>query len=167
MKKCTHTLRGSTLAETLVMMIVAGIIFLSVMDGLRLFNRLLVQRMRTIEASGRITAGYYRLEALVAGTDSLYLRNGVLQLYCGAEGPTLEVADSALVCRRGALCDTLLRSVDGLYPVPGNGMIADTVVVGYCASAGGFALRFASKKPMERHYEISIGQIEEGYGYEE
>ena len=160
-------LRGSTLAETLVMMIVAGIIFLSVMDGLRIFNRLLAQRMRMIEASERVTTGYYRLEALVAGADSLFMRNGILQLYCGADGPTLEMVDSALVCRRGAFCDTLLRPVDGLYPVSGNGITADTVVVDYCVSAGRFVLRFAAKKRMERQYRNSIGQIEDGYGYEE
>lgn len=39
-----RTLTGSTLAETLVMMIVAGVVFLSVMDGLTLFTRLQTQR---------------------------------------------------------------------------------------------------------------------------
>lgn len=33
-------LRGSTLVETLVMMLVAGIVFLTVMDGMTLFTRL-------------------------------------------------------------------------------------------------------------------------------
>lgn len=148
------------------MMIVAGIIFLSVMDGLQLFNRLLAQRMRTIETSGRVTTGYYRLEALVAGADSMYMCRGVLRLYCGAEEPMLEVADSALVCRLGTLCDTLLSPVCELWPAAGNGTVADTLVVGYCAPAGGLALRFASKKRLERQYRNSIGKIEDGYGYE-
>lgn len=40
-----RTFRASTLAETLVMMLVAGIVFLTVMDGLTLFSRLQAQRM--------------------------------------------------------------------------------------------------------------------------
>ena len=35
-----HTLRGSTLAETLVMMLVAGIVFLAAMEALTLVSRL-------------------------------------------------------------------------------------------------------------------------------
>ena len=34
-----HTLRGSTLAETLVMMLVAGIVFLAAMEALTLVSR--------------------------------------------------------------------------------------------------------------------------------
>lgn len=48
-----RTFRASTLAETLVMMLVAGIVFLTVMDGLTLFSRLQAQRMEALTAAGR------------------------------------------------------------------------------------------------------------------
>ena len=41
-------LRGSTLVETLVMMLVAGIVFLTVMDGMTLFTRLQVRRAEDV-----------------------------------------------------------------------------------------------------------------------
>lgn len=57
-----RTFRASTLAETLVMMLVAGIVFLTVMDGLTLFSRLQAQRMEALTAAGRridgITVSY-------------------------------------------------------------------------------------------------------------
>ena len=38
-----HTLRGSTLAETLVMMLVAGIVFLAAMEALTLVSQLVAR----------------------------------------------------------------------------------------------------------------------------
>ena len=66
-----RTLTGSTLAETLVMMIVAGVIFLSVMDGLTLFTRLQTQRAAALVENGRASEGYYRLVNLIADADSI------------------------------------------------------------------------------------------------
>ena len=58
-------LRGSTLVETLVMMLVAGIVFLTVMDGMTLFTRLQVRRAEALLAAVRKVDGYYRTLSLV------------------------------------------------------------------------------------------------------
>ena len=76
-----RTLTGSTLAETLVMMIVAGVIFLSVMDGLTLFTRLQTQRAAALVENGRASEGYYRLENLIADADSICDEAGGLVLF--------------------------------------------------------------------------------------
>lgn len=65
-----RTFRASTLAETLVMMLVAGIVFLTVMDGLTLFSRLQAQRMEALTAAGRRIDGYYRVVWLSPRADS-------------------------------------------------------------------------------------------------
>lgn len=48
-----HTLRGSTLAETLVMMLVAGIVFLAAMEALTLVSRLVARRAAVLVEAGR------------------------------------------------------------------------------------------------------------------
>ena len=44
MRRVKHTLRGSTLAETLVVMLVTGIVFLAAMEALTLVSRLVARR---------------------------------------------------------------------------------------------------------------------------
>lgn len=61
-----RALRASTLVETLVMMLVAGIVFLTVMDGLTLFSRLQARRMEALTAAGRQREGYYRTVSLIS-----------------------------------------------------------------------------------------------------
>ena len=63
MRGINHTLRASTLVETLVMMLVAGIVFLAVMDGLTLFTRLQARRTETLLEIGRRRDGYFRVES--------------------------------------------------------------------------------------------------------
>ena len=48
MRRVKHTLRGSTLAETLVMMLVAGIVFLAAMEAQLGLPRMAFQRMEEV-----------------------------------------------------------------------------------------------------------------------
>ena len=50
-------LRASTLVETLVMMIVAGMVFLLVTEGLGMFKRLQGRLIAAMESDGRIREG--------------------------------------------------------------------------------------------------------------
>lgn len=71
-------LRGSTLAETLVMMLVAGIVFLATMEALTLVSRLVARRAAVF------VAGEFR--------DTLLRRVGHMQLLrCDAAADTLEI----------------------------------------------------------------------------
>ena len=92
-----RTLTGSTLAETLVMMIVAGVIFLSVMDGLTLFTRLQTQRAAALVENGRASEGYYRLENLIADADSICDEAGGLVLFRSGQQGLLAIRDSILL----------------------------------------------------------------------
>lgn len=49
-------LRGSTLAETLVMMLVAGIVFLATMEALTLVSRLVARRAAVLVEAGTASA---------------------------------------------------------------------------------------------------------------
>lgn len=57
-------LRGSTLAETLVMMLVAGIVFLATMEALTLVSRLVARRAAVLVEAGRQRDGIFRLGQL-------------------------------------------------------------------------------------------------------
>ena len=156
-----HTLRGSTLVETLVMMLVAGVVFLAVMDGLTLFTRLQTRRAGVLLENGRRRDGYFRLEALTAGTDSICTGREGVAVFCSGRQSVLALCDSALVYRTGEFQDTLLSGVAGL---PLSGTDPDTLEV---ALAEGFALRFPVKIPPRERYRRSLDEIEEGYDYEE
>ena len=80
-----HTLRGSTLAETLVMMLVAGIVFLAAMEALLYLYRAGGETTLTTRDSAAVfVAGEFR--------DTLLRRVGHMQLLrCDAAADTLEI----------------------------------------------------------------------------
>ena len=156
-----HTLRGSTLVETLVMMLVAGIVFLAVMDGLTIFTRLQVRRAETLLENGRRRDGYFRLEALTAGADSICTGREGVDMFFGGRQSVLALCDSSLVYRTGEFRDTLLADVAGLRL---SGTDPDTLEV---ALADGFTVRFPVESPPVELYRRSLAIIEEGYDYEE
>lgn len=156
-----HTLRGSTLVETLVMMLVAGVVFLAVMDGLTLFTRLQTRRAGVLLENGRRRDGYFRIESLSAQADSIRTGRDGLEIYRGGRLSLLSLGDSALVYRTGEFRDTLLAGVAGLRL---SGSDPDTLEV---ALAEGLALRFPVKLPPRERYRRSLDEIEEGYDYEE
>lgn len=132
-----RTFRASTLAETLVMMLVAGIVFLTVMDGLTLFSRLQAQRMEALTAAGRRIDGYYRVVWLISRADSI--RPGApvqLELYCGGSRSELSLRDSALVFSCGDFRDTLLRGVGTLRLETCESVPCTLIGAAYGSSAG-------------------------------
>ena len=161
MPRINHALHGSTLVETLVMMLVAGIVFLAAMDGLTLFTRLQTRRAEALLTGGRQRYGYFRLEALVSGADSILTGRDGLEVYCGGRLSELSVRDSALVYRAGEFQDTLLSGVKALRLA---GDDPDTLEIGLAA---GFTVRFPVEPPPAERYRESLDELEKGYGYEE
>lgn len=156
-----HTLRGSTLVETLVMMLVAGVVFLAVMDGLTLFTRLQTRRAGALLENGRRRDGYFQLEALTAGADSIRAGREGVDMFFGGRQSVLALCDSALVYRTGEFRDTLLSGVAGLRL---SGTDPDTLET---ALAEGFTVRFPVEPSPAERYIRSLEEIEEGYDYEE
>lgn len=155
--------RGSTLVETLVMMLVAGIVFLTVMDGMTLFTRLQTQRARALASAVRRSGGYTRVVPLVGDADSILCpAAGRLELYRNGRLSALSHVDSVLVYRCGGFCDTLLGGVSALRLAEYDA-VPDTVEIG-------FGVGFTAKLPVmsaSRQYRMALDEIENGYGYEE
>lgn len=159
-----RTLRASTLVETLVMMLVAGIIFLTVMDGLTLFTRLQTQRADALLTTGRQRDGYYRTLSLIAGADSIRSHvPGQLELYRQNRQSVLSVSDSALFYVSGEFHDTLLTHV-GALQLWECAEQPDTVKI---QLAAGFVVKIPVLPSERERYCMSIEEIEQNYDYEE
>ena len=89
MRRVKHTLRGSTLAETLVVMLVTGIVFLAAMEALTLVSRLVARRAAVLVEAGRQRDGIFRLGQLLTTADSIRSAEGgaAPTLRCGGRYP--------------------------------------------------------------------------------
>lgn len=162
MGKVKHTLRGSTLVETLVMMIVAGIIFLAVMDGLTLFTRLQTRRAMALSAAGCEAEGYHRLKMLLLAADTIRPVSGFLELYHNGRQSALILSDSVLTYHTQDFRDTLLSHIAALRLTECTGQ-PDTLEVRF---ATGFTARFAARQKTAESYADEIEKIECGYEYD-
>lgn len=129
-------LTASTLVEVLILMILSGIVFLSVMDGLGLLRRFLDRTSQRIAGHTEQYAGYFRTADLTGLSDSLLAEDArSVALYRGGTvHARIALSDSALVVRlgkQGERADTLLRGVGRLRTVPQSepGRRADTMIV--------------------------------------
>jgi len=113
---CKCTLRATTMAELLVVMVLSGIVFLSVMDGLGMFRRYATKMAGRIEEAGRFYGDFMRLDGLVSDCDSaLSTDEGLIEIYRnGVKCASLAKADSALLAFIGPQPDTLLRGVTAI-----------------------------------------------------
>lgn len=163
MEPIGRTLRGSTLVETLVMMLVAGIVFLAMTEGLALFGRLQAQCVGALLRAGVLRNGYFRTEALLAAADSVRFGDQGPEVFRGNGRSRLVLRDSALLWSDGACCDTLFSPVAGLGWTGGDGR-ADTLEVRF---PEGLAARFPVRVPLRAGYAAQVKEIEKGYDYEE
>ena len=107
-------MRGTTLAEMLVMMIVSGVVLLAVTEGFALFRGYTANLAGRIEENSSFYDGYYRLGELAAGADSITGENGAATLWRGGVKTELALHDSMLVAFYGAVSDTLMHGVERL-----------------------------------------------------
>ncbi len=175
-------LPGWTLSETLVMMIVAGVVFLAVMDGMVLLGRYAGRRTAEITANMGLYEGYYLLQRLVASADSISaeesfgvpLPRGSSHLGLFREGrPVADIvstADSLLIAGRGTRRDTLMSHVSELRLVDPAGraiMAADTVRLSVHPPGGtSLTLSFAARSAVNNFVASDLREQEKQYAYE-
>ena len=114
MTRMAHNcLQASTLAELLVVMIVIGILFLSVMDGMELTHRYFSRMTDRMAARQQAYEGYCRLESLFDRADSTTFdaRNRVTVWLSDDRPVCLELRDSVLTASGDRFCDVLFRRV--------------------------------------------------------
>ncbi|MDR1671295.1 MAG: hypothetical protein LBR57_02125 [Alistipes sp.] len=153
-----RTIPGWTLSETLVMMIVAGIVFVAVMDSVTLFNRFASLKTRQITSNMSLWDGYLHLRDLTAAADSVALDGPVVRLF-REHTPTADFAhtDSTLVAHLGPRTDTLMCEVSGLT------LAVDTVRV---TIRGATTISFRVVPPINKLVEKNLEEREKTYAYE-
>ena len=161
--KCS--LRASTLAELLVVMVVSSIILLLLTDGLNLFGRYSQIITNRVLRNAEIWNSYCRLESLVTSADSLLLTPaGKVEVYNRGEAGTLSLSDSILLFSRNDTRDTLFQTVTGMGISParyGNDSLSITLSVNDERLRIAFAPR---QKPNIDTRELR--ELEEKYRYE-
>ena len=168
MCRVKHTLHGSTLAETLVMMLVAGIVFLVAMEDLTLLSQLVARRTAVLVEAGRQRDGIFRIGQLLAAADSIRGAAGeadageCMYLYRAGGETTLTTRDSAAVFVAGEFRDTLLRRVGHMRLLRCDAA-ADTLEI----DVGRHMLKLPVLRPARESYERRIAEIEKDHGYEE
>jgi hypothetical protein len=154
------TLRGATLAEVLVMMIVAGVVLTAVMDGLGLLRRYTVDLAGRIAANGDFYNGYYRLADLVAGADSITGEKDAVVCWRAGTEIGIVMRDSMLVAAYGRMNDTLISRVEGLR------FERDTLTATVLVGGDTLRLSFAPTPSAQAVAARNIEEIEKGYEYE-
>ncbi len=151
-----------TLTETLVVMIVAGIVFLSVMDGLGLMRRHTAAVGDRITANSRFYDGYYRLEDIVTGADSITRSDGGALCWRGGREVTIAMLDSALIAGYGSVTDTLMHNVETLHTTHRP----DSLVVVLQREGGSITVSFPATPPLQITAQQSIAEREKEHEYE-
>ncbi|WP_417171766.1 hypothetical protein [Alistipes putredinis] len=162
-------LRGSTLAETLVMMLVSGIVLLAVTEGLVLFFRLQIRQAETLFTAECVREGFYRTEWLVTFADSVtndargFGEDVSLRVWRNGCATSLRLSDSVLLYTDGGFRDTLLRNVSALRLMENEAGVNSVAI--RCGT--GLTARFHISATARERHRIKMEEIENGYGYKE
>ncbi len=160
--------KGSTIAETLVMMIVAGVIFIAIMDGWIIFGRLQIEKIESITQNSKLYESYHRIESLIALADSVSSESqGDISIYTSGRLSKFYLEDSTLLFARDELYDTLLSHVAKLELLTFEYSAPDSVLIKVIYNATPLEMRFSIKESAYKSYQQTISEIENRYDYKE
>lgn len=162
-------LPAATLPEVLVVMIVSAIVFLSVMDGLRLFGRYARDVGERLTGNIDFYEGYYRLYDMIALADSLTGDGERISCWQnGARSASLVHRDSLLTANYGLADDTLLHRIGRIRTYhrddPSSAMDSLTVVI--ATGDGEVDISFAVDMPAWIKAQQKITEKEKEHEYE-
>lgn len=109
-----EVLIASTLVEVLIVMIISGIIFLSVFEGVGMIRKVTSRMIVRLNSHCGLQEKYFELDGLFRECDSILNQNERLDFYRkGIIHETIGYRDSLLVLTRGEFIDTLFKRVNG------------------------------------------------------
>lgn len=118
-RRFSYTFAASTLVEMLIVIIVSGILFIALFDGVNLVRRYTNRLNKMLAAGNSLLDSYQQLDHLFLSCDSVTASTGIFCFYKGGERLALVVhRDSLLVCTRSIGVDTLFREVEEIRIVP-------------------------------------------------
>lgn len=107
-QKINKRLKASTLVELLLTMIISGIIFLLVFDGVDIIKRFSNIMSRRIYANQTLLFSHQFMEHLMEHSDSVIARNNTLLFYKGGIAPdSVTIGESSFILKTWGATDTL------------------------------------------------------------
>lgn len=158
-----------TLVETLVVMIISGVVFLSVFEGFSLFRKYALHVTEKVNRNIEFYDGYYKLESLITSADSVVaVENGTVEIYrAGNIHCRLNQSDSTILNTIGDFEDRLLMNAIIEFPAfSKNRMVLDSLNISVSGTGRQFSFGFTVNRPIQSAATEKIEQSEEGYGYE-
>jgi len=142
-------------------MIITGIVFVSVMDGMTLFGRYARLKTEQVADNMRLVDGYRHLRDLTAFSDSVSAESGDIRLFRkGASIAVLSESGTLLIAERNGMMDTLMTDVSSLTLIERDRRTAADTITLTVGKQGDATLdmSFAITTPMN---ELVVRQLEE------
>lgn len=168
--KSDNTLVASTLVEMLVVIIISGILFIALFDGVDLVKRYTGRLSKTLTSGNSLLDGFQRLDYLFQKSDSIQAKEGIFCFYWGGQQQAIvEIRDSLLCCTRTEQLDTLFRGVlsTRVIPVKGNLALVDSLGVYFVYKGKTIYFPFGLVKRFERESENAIKELEDTYNVDD
>lgn len=173
MKPVKYTVQASTLPEVLILMILTGIVFLGVMDGMRLLGALVTATAERITSNSLLYTNYERLDDLIYTSDSMLSREGKLLIYREGEMCAMLCRrDSCLTIQLKAGTDTLFESLVAWDTLPESNFGNSSGIDSLCITLqippdSAIDLSFGRSRALGRQAWAELISTEEKYGYED
>lgn len=169
-RRFSYTFAASTLVEILIVIIVSGILFIALFDGVNLVRRYTNRLNKMLAAGNSLLDSYQQLDHLFLSCDSVTASTGIFCFYKGGERLALvEHRDSLLVCTRSIGVDTLFREVEEIRIVPVRDIpvLVDSLGVRFRARGKSCYFEFGRAWRTENERRTEVLKIEDQFKKEE
>ena len=169
-RRFSYTFAASTLVEMLIVIIVSGILFIALFDGVNLVRRYTNRLNKMLAAGNSLLDSYQQLDHLFLSCDSVTASTGIFCFYKGGERLALvEHRDSLLVCTRSIGVDTLFREVEEIRIVPVRDIpvLVDSLGVRFRARGKSCYFEFGRAWRTENERRTEVLKIEDQFKKEE
>jgi prepilin-type N-terminal cleavage/methylation domain-containing protein len=170
MNNTVKDIKAFTLAELLVVMIIAGIIMLSIMEGFALVHRITSNKQSQITENMDIYDAYYHLENIVSNSDSVEVDdNGNLIFYRDSNYQSSVYKENLfLIMNFAGINDTVLKNVSALRLIKKElPSVSDTVAIDISyQDTSTVCWKFAIPVSAEKIFDITMEEKEKDYIYE-
>ena len=169
-RRFSYTFAASTLVEMLIVIIVSGILFIALFDGVNLVRRYTNRLNKMLAAGNSLLDSYQQLDHLFLSCESVI---GGPESFCfyksGERLVLVEHRDSLLVCTRSIGVDTLFREVEEIRIVPVRDIpvLVDSLGVRFRARGKSCYFEFGRAWRTENERRTEVLKIEDQFKKEE
>lgn len=169
-KRKVHEFRAATLAEMLVVIVVSGILFIALFDGVNLVKRYTNRLNRSLSTGHSLLDDFQQMDHLFRTSDSVLFLEEKFHFYRAGERCALgEVQDSLWLCTRENKIDTLFRGVMETRVIPGNEFFArvDSLGIRFRYRGKELYFIFGRENRAEEDWEVCAEEVENQFKKED